>query len=170
MSLLLLGEMEEPPVCHVGHWRAGLSAAGLEHLLLGDPFPHPGGGQYRQRETGSHQGGTLPNAGERGLLWLQPISNVTCTQTLHSDILLPFSAPLFPFFPYSPHLSYYTNHVLSLQNFATFLVVHLLPAIFCNLPRFLGISPVFNIQNVDLPIELEALGRALCRMLGNKVW
>ena len=73
----LLGEMEEPPVCHVGHWRAGLSAAGLEHLLLGDPFPHPGGGQYRQRETGSHQGGTLPNAGERGLLWLQPIFNVT---------------------------------------------------------------------------------------------
>ena len=122
----LLGEMEEPPVCHVGHWRAGLSAAGLEHLLLGDPFPHPGGGQYRQRETGSHQGGTLPNAGERGLLWLQPISNVTCTQTLHSDILLPFSAPLFPFFPCSPLLPYYTNHALSLQNVATLHVVYLL--------------------------------------------
>ena len=58
------GEMEEPPVCDVGHWRTGLSAAGLEHLLLRHPLPHPGGGQYGQRETGSHQGGALPNARE----------------------------------------------------------------------------------------------------------
>jgi hypothetical protein len=31
------------------------------------------------------------------LLWLQLNFNVTLTQTLHPDILLPFSAPLFPF-------------------------------------------------------------------------
>ena len=87
---------------------------------------------------------------------------------IFSFLLVPHSSLSFLILP-SSHIILTTSfHSAKFCNFPYCALT--LPGIFCSLPRFLGFFACFKNTNVDLPIELEALGRALCRMLGNKVW
>ena len=56
------GQVEEHSLHHVGHWWAGLTPTGLEHLLLRNTLPHSRGGQYRSGESVGDERGAVSHA------------------------------------------------------------------------------------------------------------
>ena len=60
--LVLVGEVAEHSLYNVGHWRSGFPQTSMEHLLHWNTLPAVGGGQHRQREIISGQGGAIQDA------------------------------------------------------------------------------------------------------------